>query len=216
MIKKILSNTLYLAFLFISYATYPMLSNVQLLEKQTQNNTQHMVIINNGNHHPKKLPERNKGQIYQMKSIIRQLERKKTPTHVYIEFAKKNIELYDITNKKLLSFLESNATGILRINALRQWKGKEDQEKTVYHAFGSRDDLDFNTLHLFRKPPISSKKTVESSNNDTDDSKTISITDFIQKYKAKRDSLFLSFTTIYTLSEKHKKQEDKKYLEQVR
>lgn len=210
MIKKILSNTLYLAPLLVSHTTYSMITSIELLEKQTQNNTQHMVIINNGNHHPKKWPKRNKSQIYQMKSIIRQLERKQTPTQLYVEFREDNIKRFDMANKRCLSYLELNATGILWLNALKQLKdkNKKDQRHVIYHAFDSRDDLDFNTLRLFINPPISSKKSVEYSNNDTDDSKTISITDFIQKYKAKRDSLFLSFTTIYTLSEKHKKQEE--------
>ena len=206
MIKKILSNTLYLAPLLISCTTYPMISRIELLKRQTPTGTKRVVVINNGDHHPKKWPKRNNRQIDQMKSIIRQLERKQTPTQLYVEFTKKNVKRCDIRNRRILRFLESTATGILHLNALRQLKDKDkkDQKNVIYHAFDSRDDLDFNTLHLFINPLINSKKTVESSNNDTDDPKTISITDFIEKYKNKRDSLFTELTT---LPEKHKKQE---------
>ena len=207
MIKKISFNTLYLASLLVSHATYTMISSVQLLEKQTQN-TQRVVIINSYDHDPKKWSKRNNSQIDQMKSIIRQLERKQTPTQLYVKFAKKNMELCDITNRKMLRALESTATSILYLNALKQLKDKDkkDQKNVIYHAFDSRDDLDFNTLRLFINPPISSKKTVESSNKDTDDSKPIGITDFIEKYKNKRDSLF---TELATLPEEHKQQESK-------
>ncbi len=189
MIKKILSNTLYLAPLLISCTTYPMISRIELLKRQTPTGTKRVVVINNGDHHPKKWPKRNNRQIDQMKSIIRQMERKQTPTQLYVEFTKKNVKRCDIRNRRILRFLESTATGILHLNALRQLKDKDkkDQKNVIYHAFDSRDDLDFNTLRLFINPPIRSKKTVESSNKDTDDSKPIGITDFIEKYKNKRD-----------------------------
>ncbi len=208
MIKKILSNTLYLASLLVSHVIYPIISSVELLQKTTPEQTTRVVIINDFHPGDKIWPTICKKHVTQMNNLIKQLNRKQTPTQLYVELAKKNIERCDITNKKMLDTLKLTATGILYLNALKQLKdkNKKDQKNVIYNVFDSRDDLDFNTLRLFSNPPISSKKTVESSNNDTDDSKPISVANFIEKYKRKRDSLFIKLAT---LREEHKKQESK-------